>query len=241
MPSVDELIGDLYSSAFTVDAFVRWTSRALDPYGFTAANTLPLVGLCRDELMFPIEQALHEAWGLPFDMSSLGGMVFLGRSGVKAAANHAPGVDGRNRYLCVVLPHIGLDAIRGVGYVQREGIDTATSACGALMAFHKELSEGTRNHQLDHDDMEMSLLRIVLSPLVATDAVPDLAALTELARSAAAAEVVRLAMDLLESPTADVAMVSGLAIHGPDGDRLAVREAWIRVGSGEPIPLVWND
>lgn len=231
------MIGELYASGYAVDAFTRWTIDVLQPYGFTAANTLPLVGVCRDELMFPIEQAVNDAWGLSFDMSSLGGMIFLGRSGLAAAAHHSPGHDGRHRYLCVVLPHIGLDHEMGVGYVRRDGQAEPSSACGALIALLGELRAGIRNLELDHGDLEMSLLRMTLLPLIGPE-VADLASLTEVARRAATDELLRLVMSLRNAPQSDVAVVSGMVIHGPDGDRVAVGEAWVSIGSGDQISLI---
>jgi hypothetical protein len=231
------MLDELYAGAFTTGSFAGWTTEILTPHGFTAANTLPLVGVCRDELMFPVEHAVHEAWGLSFDMSSLAAMVFLGRSGLSAAAHHAPGEDGRQRYLCLVLPHIGLDAAMGEGYVQREGQDAPTSACGALKALLDEARSGVRRLALDRDDFEMSLLRMTLLPLIG-ESVPDLASLTEIARRAATDEVLRLCRSLLTSSRADVAVVSGMVIHGPDGDRVTVREAWVSIGSGDPVSLI---
>jgi Limiting CO2-inducible proteins B/C beta carbonyic anhydrases len=231
------MIDELYASAYAVDAFASWTNQILEPYGFTAANTLPLVGVCRDELMFPIEQAVHEAWGLSFDMSSLAGMVFLGRSGLAAAAHHSPGADGRHRYLCILLPHIGLDAAMGVGYVQREGQAEPSSACGALIVLRDELRAGVRNQELDHGDIEMSLLRMTLLPLIGPE-ISDLVSLTEIARRASTDELVRLVTTLRESPQSDVAVVSGVVIHGPDGDRVAVCDAWVSIGSADQVSLI---
>jgi hypothetical protein len=231
------MIDDLYAEGYAVEAFTQWTIDVLEPHGFTAANTLPLVGVCRDELMFPVEQAVNDAWGLSFDMSSLGGMIFLGRSGLAAASHHSPGEDGRHRYLCIVLPHIGLEHTMGVGYVRREGQAEPSSACGALIALLGELRAGVRNHELDHGDLEMSLLRMTLLPLIGAE-VADLATLTEIARRASTDELLRLVVSLRDSPHSDVAVVSGMVIHGPDGDRVAVSEAWVSVGSGDQVSLI---
>jgi hypothetical protein len=47
-------------------------------------------------------------WGLAsFNIGSLAGMVFCGRTGFKAAMAHAPmGPDGKERYVFWVAPHI---------------------------------------------------------------------------------------------------------------------------------------
>ena len=97
-----------YLDAVEPAVLAQWSREALAPFGFAPENTLPMVGVCRDELMFATEQHLHDAWGPAFDLSGLAGMVFIGRTGMSAAAHHAPGEDGRTRYVGFVLTHIGL-------------------------------------------------------------------------------------------------------------------------------------
>lgn len=40
------MLDELYAEAFTTASFAGWTTEILAPHGFTAANTLPLVGVC---------------------------------------------------------------------------------------------------------------------------------------------------------------------------------------------------
>jgi hypothetical protein len=44
-------------------------------------------------------------------------------------------------------------------------------------------------------------------------------------------------MELREAPESDVAVVSGIVIHGPAGDRVVVSEAWVSIGSGDQVSL----
>jgi len=168
-------------------------------------------------------------------------MVFLGRSGLSAAAGHAPGGDGRRRFVHVVMPHIGLDADGSIGYVRRDGQDEPSTACGALVGVQRQLANGPLPTHLDVDDLEMSLLRAMLAPHLDGRSGPaalDLTALTELVRGVATAEIIRLSSDLLASPTTDVAVFSTTMIHGPDGDRVSVASAQLWMGAGaEPIDL----
>ena len=226
-----------YVAAVGPAVLARWSREALAPFGFSPDNTLPMVGVCRDELMFATEQHLHDAWGPAFDLSGLAGMVFIGRTGMSAAAHHAPGADGRTRYVGFVLTHIGLAEDGTAGGVRRPGIDEESTACGALLALGRRLDLGEAAGAIDLDDAEMSLLRLALDPHLPHGTAPDLWALTELTRRAATDEVVRLAHELLDSPLSDVAIVSGTVIHGPAGDRVAVGDAWVRIGSGEVRPL----
>lgn len=229
--SSDEL-EERYERALPVAEFVSYTRTALGGHGFEPGNCLALVGVCRDEMMFPAEQALHDVWGSAFDMSSLGGMVFLGRSGLSAAAAHAPGADGRRRFIHVVMPHIGLAANGTVGELLRGGQAELSTACGALVHLQHELAGGPLNLALDPDDLEMSLLRSMFADhLPSNGAVLDLIALTDLARTIATNEVVRLSRALLASKTTDVALFSAILIHGPDGDRILTKEASLYVGA----------
>jgi hypothetical protein len=233
-------LGRRYAHAMAVDDFSAWTARVLAPHGFGRGNALAVVGVCRDEMMFPVTESLHAVWGPAFDMSGLAAMVFLGRSGLSAAAGHAPGVDGRRRFVHVVMPHIGLDVDGAVGYVRREGQENASAACGALVGLLSQIAAGTLQTGVDIDDLEMSLMRSTLAPHLAdssVEGIPDLIELTDLTRAVATAEIIRLSANLLMSDKTDVAVFSTTMIHGPDGDRVSVASSrlWVGVDSSAVI------
>ncbi len=223
-----------------VDDFSAWTAAVLAPHGFARGNALAVVGVCRDEMMFPATESLHAVWGPAFDMSGLAAMVFLGRSGLSAAAGHAPGVDGRRRFVHVVMPHIGLDVDGAVGYVRRDGQQDASTACGALVGLLGQMAAGPLQTGIDMNDLEMSLMRSTLAPHLGDSSVaevPDLIELTELTRAVATTEITRLSDRLLMSETTDVAVFSTTMIHGPDGDRVSVASSQLWVGA-DPLPLI---
>jgi len=57
-------------------------SDVLKDHGFTSATAINLVSNCRDEICRPFTEYLDEKWGAPsFNISSLAGMVFCGRTG----------------------------------------------------------------------------------------------------------------------------------------------------------------
>lgn len=221
---------DALSDSVAVDDFMLWTEWALARVGFRPSNCLPLVDVCRDELMEDFQQAIARTWGRPFEIGSLAAMVFLGRTGLQAALSHVPGEDGRHRFVAFCFPHVGIDGDGVIGRVQRRGMTRASSACGALSSFRAQLLAGERSFDLDPDDLEQSLLRIRLSSLVGDDDVPTLLGLTELARRAAI-EDVRRYVDLARgSEPVDVAFISGLVLHLPDGrDHVAAVEAEVRI------------
>ena len=234
--SFEEVCRDLYPNTINLDAFAHWSADVLAPLGFRRDNTLAVVSVCRDELMFPLEDALHEQWGAAFNMSGLGAMVFGGRTGFAAASQHAPDIDGRQRFLFIVLPHIGIGENGSIGSVRREGQVHGGTACGALIAARDDLCTETPSLELDPHDIELSLLRRELYERLGAGPAPSLDRLTELARQAATDEVIHLEAELYRRADTDTAIISGIVVHGPranqvGADRVAVIEAWARLGN----------
>ena len=59
-------------------------------------------------------------------------MVFCGRTGFKAAMAHAPVVDGKERYVFWVAPHIAFSGDNEVGKVWRPGYTRPYADTGSL-------------------------------------------------------------------------------------------------------------
>ena len=222
---MEDLLARLDDSVL-LDDFITWSEWALARVGFRPSNTLAVVGVCRDELMADFHEAVSDVWGKPFDIGALAGMVFLGKTGVQAALSHVPGEDGRHRFVVFCFPHIGYDEAGLVGRVQRRGMSRASAACGALAAFRSELAQGDRQFALDTDDVEQSLLRMRLAPLVEAGTKPSLLDLTGLARDTAVLDVRRFVDLARGQEPVDVAYVSGIVVHLPEGiDRVVSVEA----------------
>lgn len=217
-----------YADALGVEEFLAWTSLALGSHGFARESSLPLVSVCRDELMFPFVDAVTEHWGHCFDVSSLAGLPLLGRTGVAAALGHTPDEDGRHRLVVFAFPHIGFDGV--VGSVHRPGVPGETTACGAIEVARTALARGVSGVVLDRHDVEESLLVARLREVLGDAPVPDLVAVTDLVRRAAVEELGLLLGDL-GSPTVpvDVALVSGVVVHGPRDDVVALSSATLQV------------
>jgi hypothetical protein len=241
-----EALARLYPGAREVAGFARWSREVLAPHGFVDRNALPLMGLCRDELLVAVQHVITDAWGPGFDLTSMAGQVFLGRSGLTTASAHAPLEDGRRRFVAFVMSHIGITADGEVGLVLRPGQREASPVCGALATLRDELAAAARQWPsgwtregppaLDPDDLEMSLLRATLVPRM-TEPLTDLVALTDLARRTATEELVRLADRYLSGPDTDFAVFSAVVVQGPGVDHIAVRDAWVRLGDGPAVPL----
>ena len=221
---------DLVIDSVGVGDFVTWSEWALARVGFRPSNALTLVGVCRDELMVDFDEAIAGVWGRPFQIGSLAGLAFLGRTGIQAALGHVPGEDGRHRLAVFCFPHVGIDESGIVGRVQRRGMYRESTACGALVAFHDRWLLGHSVDALDADDVEQSLLSMRLTSMLDGDQVPSLIGLTELARRATVTDV-RTFVDLARGgEPVDVAYISGIVLHLPDGiDHVARVEAEVHI------------
>ncbi|MEM7117487.1 MAG: hypothetical protein AAF614_33955 [Chloroflexota bacterium] len=203
----------------TETTFVTETAGWLHALGFQQGNSIACVARCRDELAGSLVTRLEQCWGASFDLAGLGGFIFAGKTGLAAALSHAPENVGRPRYLFFAFPHIGISASGEVGYCLRPGQTAVSTACGALAALLGDLQSGRPlDDSLDMTDIEMSLIRQRIRPLLEKTAVSDLLSLTHLAQEAITADLTSLITQAIDPQTCDYAVFSGVQIHGPDGE-----------------------
>ncbi len=204
--------------------YIDQTASRLNDEGFTNANTIACVALCRDEVTRPIFSDVERVWGPAFSFAGLAGMVTAGRTGLSAAIHHAPIADGRRRFVIYAMAHIAIDEDGTIGRLERPGIPEPSSACGALVAFRSELEAGTLVVEFDRYDTEQSLLKHRLLPLIEYGSVPDLVDLTKLTVTAIEEDLREILLSLEDewreagrAMPADAAIFSGIQVHGPDG------------------------
>ncbi|MDH5676021.1 MAG: hypothetical protein OEZ06_28120 [Myxococcales bacterium] len=224
-------LSETFPGALEAADYLRLTTDALAPLGFTAENTIGCVGLCRDELCRPLADDVHDAWGEAFNFSSLGGMLLLGRTGFGAAHAHSPIFEGRERYVYYCMPHIGIGPGGEIGQCERPGREAPSKACGALAALCAEIDGGCLKFGRDPDDLEQSLLRERLLRVLEWGHTPDLLEVTHAARRAIQADLERAIELTVDTDRADYAAFTGIQIHGP-GARTLVHAgpSWAAVG-----------
>jgi len=223
-PGFVEALDRYFPGAVLEEEFIAGTARRLGEEGFSKSNTIASVALCRDEITRPLFADVERVWGPAFSLAGLAGMVTAGRTGLAAAIHHAPVEDGRRHFVIYAMAHIAIAANGTIGQVERPGIPGPSSACGALVAFRSELQEGTLEVEFDRYEIEQSLLKHRLLPLIEYGTVPDLVDLTKLTVTAIEddlREILRSLADAWkgtdhEMPT-DAAIFSGIQVHGPDG------------------------
>lgn len=98
-----------FHGAVELTDYVSRVSKALKKFGFSEKNSLPCICTCRDEITFPLHLEFEKHYkSKPFDLSSLGGLLFGGLTAFKAAESHAPiDKEEKERYIFIALPHIG--------------------------------------------------------------------------------------------------------------------------------------
>lgn len=233
-----------FPGAVPAEAFVSaWTARCAE-HGFAADNSLPLVGVCRDEVCFPFVAKLEQVWGPAFHMDSLGGLVTIGRTGISAAGHHAPEDPGQpRRYVVVAAAHIGMEGTGDFGYLRRSHQASASRTCGALMAFRDELLTSHLHLGYDPVDPEMSLLRQRILSALIYGQIPDPVDLTGIVADIIDADLRDLlswyAEEVADTHEVQIAAVTGILIHTGRGDWFQARapRIWSSAAGDEVIEV----
>ncbi|HEV2635401.1 MAG TPA: hypothetical protein VGX23_09670 [Actinocrinis sp.] len=211
-----------FPRAVPANQFVLATQDTLKEFGVHRGSALPLIATCRDELAFALTAELQRAWGPAFNMAGLAGLLTLGRTGIAAARQHAPIVAGRRTFVLIGLTHVGVDDAGTVGICERPGVPGPSKTCGALMAFHDAVRGGgvhTSDYPyLDPDDPEQSRLSERITPHVKDPQTIDLLKVTQIARDLIGQDTETVIQVLRDHEIpADVAVFTGIHIHGPRG------------------------
>jgi len=158
---------------------------------------------------------VSQIWGGAFDLTGLGGMLYLGTTGLQAALHHAPLVKGRQKFFFLACPHVAVDSFGEIGPIFRPGRVKKSNACGALMAFQGELNSGKLKISLDMDDVEYSLLKQKMVDNLEYGSKPNLPDLTKIAMKVILADLERLIKKKVEIETTDYVVCVGIQVHGP--------------------------
>jgi len=232
-----ETLESLFPRSVPETIFIEKMSGVLGHHGFTPDNAINLVSTCRDELCRPFVQHLDKTWGHSFNISSLAGMVFCGRTGFKAAMAHAPMVDGKERYIFWVAPHMALPIHGETGVVYRPGREKPSTACGALLAILGEMKANKINMHLDPSDLEQSLVKQHVVSHLQYGHVPSLTELTYAAHACIVEEVLRTAEAAVDQSCCEFVIVSGIQIHGALGQNFFWPGTMTKFANGKQTDL----
>ena len=233
-----EVVTKHFPNAIGMDDFLFRTEVMLRRFGFTADNSIALTSLCRDEITFPLKNAIHDIFGYSMDIDGLGGVISAGTTGLGAGFSHAP-IDfatGRERYVLFALPHIAIDAEGKIGSVIRSGRAQQSCACGALIKMQpmfKQYKDGKLKRESDetcwHDplDPEFSILTNRMLKAIDKEKIPDkglgLVEVTKLANKVIQGDIADLIEKTVDPEKADYAVITGIQIHST---RVANSKVW---------------
>jgi hypothetical protein len=208
----------LFPGAVDEASFIESMSRVVGDKGFNPLTAINLVSTCRDEICRPFTDKLDAKWGEHFTISSLGGMVFCGKTGFGAGFAHSPIVDGKERYVFWVGPHIAFGTAGGVGEIFRPGREKISSACGALIYLNSQIASGTLNMELNPIDTEMSLLRQAVMSKLTYGQQPNLIGITYAAHDTILDQVKATAKAAANPSKSEYVIISGVQVHGALGN-----------------------
>ncbi len=132
-------------------------------------------------------------------------------------------MDEGERYVIYTMPHITIGSGGEIGLCQRPSRAGASSACGALVAFRRELASGYLSVELDPYDKKENRLKQNLFRKVKSGQIPSLVNLVKLTHQIILEDLKHM-IDLVAS-SADTthhplqrnyAIFGGIQIHGPD-------------------------
>lgn len=232
-PAFHQTLQTHFPRALPMTKYMRKTFQSLSTYGFCDENTMGMIAICRDEIAEPLFTEVIRYWGKTFNCCSLAGFVMMGKTGLAAATDHTPIVDGIRRFTFYAMPHIAISRHGDLGKVYRDGLQKASHACGALETVVQELASGHLKLEMDMQDIEQTIIRQkILSTLTYGDK-PDLIEITKLASRIISDDVKNL-LNILDSSVFNYAVMTGIQIHGPLGTHWIYPQDFYVVGSDLP-------
>lgn len=221
------ILNEHFQQVFKEDEFVLRLTKALEKRGFKANNTILVTGVCRDEIAQPLMEKLGKLWGSIFNISSLGALFIAGKTALRAAMSHSPIVDDKERYVFTIFPHIAIDENGNFGLCKRSGREEKSLACGALLSFLNELKEKRVSLSFDPLDIEQNYLKFRILEELSYGHIPDLLELTEMVRAISHRDLEEALSSCIISKKSDYALLSGIQIHGPQQNYIALAEGYV--------------
>ena len=206
---------EAFPGVVSEEVFIETMTRVVGKYGFNPESSINLVSTCREKICRPFTEKLNSMWGQHFNIASLGGFVFCGRTSFATGMAHAR-VDnnGKKRYVFWAMPHIAYGIQHIEGKVFRSGRDGPSNACGALITIKGEIANAKVAVGLDPTDTEMSLLRQQVLGRLKYGKVPTLLGITYASHECILEQVRNTARDVINPDTCEYVIISGIQVHG---------------------------
>jgi hypothetical protein len=157
----DKLVYSKFPTAMNArDTSIHFMGLLKQKHHFNISRVLMATSMCSDEIN-QHDKTLFKVLNEPFEMGGLGGVPFVGITGMTAFAHHIP--DGGAAFI-VYGAHIGITDSGELGCVCRSGQDKKGNSCGALMHALTRLTGENYKPASTEDDYQQYYLEKTLLP-----------------------------------------------------------------------------
>ena len=136
------------------DTSIHYLGKMQLEHNIDVSKALMATSVCSDDINVPSTTFFNVLFG-PFVMGGLGGIPFVGKTGMTAFAHHIPD-DGSAFFFYG--PHIGVTADGELGKMYRPGQENKGNSCGALMLALNRFQDGTYQPVMHDDDYQQMKL-----------------------------------------------------------------------------------
>jgi len=142
------------------DTSIHYLGKMQIEHQFDVSKVLMATSVCSDDINVPSTTFFNVLFG-PFVMGGLGGIPFVGQTGMTAYAHHIP--DEGSAFIFYG-PHIGITLDGELGKMYRPRMEEKGNSCGALMLALSRLKEDSYTPVINDDDYQQMKLEESLLP-----------------------------------------------------------------------------
>lgn len=157
----EKVVIDNYPDALdTRDTSIRYLGLLQNGHDIDISKMLMATSLCSDDINIPSTSFFSVILG-PFFLGGLGGLPYVGTTGLTAFAHHIP--DDGTAFVFYG-PHIGVTLEYEVGKMYRPRQEKAGACCGALMLALSRFQDDTYAPEIKTHDYQQTYLESLLYP-----------------------------------------------------------------------------
>lgn len=142
------------------DTSIHYLGKMQIEHKLDISKVLMATSVCSDDINIPSTTFFNVLFG-PFVMGGLGGIPFVGNTGMTAYAHHIP--DEGSAFIFYG-PHIGITIEGELGKMYRPRMESKGNSCGALMLALSRFQNEDYSPEIKEDDYQQMKLEESLMP-----------------------------------------------------------------------------
>lgn len=142
------------------DTSIHFLGKMQIDHKIDVSKVLMATSVCSDDINVPSTTFFNVLFG-PFVMGGLGGLPFVGKTGMTAFSHHIP--DEGSAFIFYG-PHIGITLDGELGKMYRPRMEETGNSCGALMLALSRLKDNKYKPVINDDDYQQMKLEESLLP-----------------------------------------------------------------------------